>query len=124
MIVGLGVDLVKIKRFEVLIEKWQKKIINRIFTNKEYLYCSMHKNPPQHYAATFAVKEAVIKAYGKGDVKLKEIEILRQDTGKPQVCLYGNTKEKINSTGADFIHISITHDGDYTIAVAILENMK
>jgi len=124
MIVGIGVDLVKINRFELLIDKWQEKIIKRIFTNEEHLYCSRHKKPPQHYAATFAVKEAVIKAYGKGDVKFKEIEILRQDTGKPIICLYGDTKKKINYMGVDNIHISITHDGDYSIAVAILENKK
>lgn len=124
MIVGLGVDLVKIRRFEILIEKWQEKIINRIFTNEEHLYCSGHKNSPQHYAATFAVKEAVIKAYGKGGVKLKEIEILRHDTGKPFICLYGDTKEKIDLLGVDNIHISITHEGDYSMAVVILEKQK
>ena len=121
MIVGLGVDLVKINRFEMVIEKWQEKLINKIFTNKEHLYCSRHKNSTQHYAATFAVKEALIKAYGKGYVKLKEIEIQRNDTGKPFICLYGDTKKKINSLGVDNIHISITHDGDYSMAVVILE---
>ena len=123
MIVGLGVDFVKIRRFELLIEKWHDRLINRVFTSEENIYCSKHKNSPQHYAATFAVKEAIIKAYGKGDIKLKEIEILRHHTGKPFVCLYGDAKEKIGLLGVDNIHISISHDGDYSIAVAILEKL-
>ncbi len=124
MIIGLGLDFVQISRFEVLIGKWQGKIINKLFTNNEYLYCSKYKNSCQHYAGTFAVKEALIKAYGKGDIKFKDIEVLRTDNGKPAIHLHGRAKEKIDLTGTDSIHVTITHDNDYAVAAVIMESKR
>lgn len=121
MITGLGIDLVDISRIEELILKWKRKVIDKVFTKEEFLYCSKHNKPYQHYASTFAVKEALIKAYGKGKLSLKEIEVIRQASGRPVVNLYGNTKDIIDSAGVDNIHVTITHDAGYSIAVVILE---
>ena len=123
MIIGIWIDLVQISRFDSLIDICQEKIINTIYTEQEHSYCSKHKYSSQHFAATFAVKEALIKAFGRSTLRLKEIECVRNDYGKPIVQLHGSTKEMIRSYGVEIIHVTITHDAEYSVAVVILEKM-
>ncbi len=121
MIDGLGVDLVKIERIKHIIDKWDKKFTAKLFTDNEIQYCSKHKNQYLRFASTFAAKEALIKAHGRGNLKFKEIEILREVTGKPQVNLHGNAQKLINDKHITTINVTITHDGEYTVAVVVLE---
>jgi len=122
MIVGLGVDLVKINRIKDIIDKWHKKFTSKIFTSEEIKYCSKHKYSFLHYASTFAAKEAFIKAHGRGNLRFKEIELLRENTGKPIINLHGSALQIIKSKNINNISVSLTHDGDYSIAVVVLEN--
>jgi len=122
MIDGLGIDLVKINRIKDIIEKWDTKFTSRLFTPLEIDYCSKHKTPYLHYASTFAAKEALIKAHGRGNIKFKEIEILREDTGKPIIKIHGNAMQIMKNKDIHNISVSLTHDGDYAIAVVVLEN--
>jgi holo-[acyl-carrier protein] synthase len=122
MISGLGIDLVQIHRIKEIIEKWDQKFTERIFTSEEIKYCSNHKNPHLHYASTFAAKEALIKAHGRGNLKFKEIEIVRENTGKPIIKLSGNALTIIKNNNINNISVSLTHDGDYSIAVVVLEH--
>ncbi len=121
MISGLGIDLVKIERIKDIVEKWNVKFTARLFTANEINYCSRHKNPYVHYASTFAAKEAFIKAHGRGNIKFKEIEVIRENTGKPVIKLYGNALNLINSKDISNINVTMTHDGDYSVAVVVLE---
>lgn len=113
MIKGIGIDIVEIKRVEKLIEQYGDRFINRTFTQKEIKYCQDKPNPAQHYAGRFAVKEALIKAFGKPLI-LKEIEV---DKG-PMIILTGKAKKSLKNKK---ILLSISHDHEYAVAQVILQ---
>ena len=121
MIDGLGIDLVKINRIKDIIEKWDEKFTTKLFTLQEIKYCSRHKIPYLHYASTFAAKEALIKAHGRGNLRFKEIELIRENTGKPFIKLHGSALQIMNKKNINNISVSLTHDGDYSVAVVVLE---
>lgn len=123
MIAGTGIDMVAISR---ITEKVGKATFREaVFTEEEIAYCESAVNKMQHYAARFAVKEAFLKATGKGllyDIdNLKNIEVYHEPDGNPMIKLSGlfevlKTKEKWIG-----VHVSITHEGDYATAIVILE---
>ena len=122
MIKGTGVDIVEIKRIRQSLDN--EKFINRIFTAQEQSYCNGRNiMRASSYAARFAAKEAVVKAFGTGmrGGTWQDIEIVVDEAGAPHVKLYGYfsysaTKRKIYN-----IFISLSHSKDYAIAQAILE---
>lgn len=124
MIVGIGIDVVQIIRIERLIKKWGSKFTKRVFSQNEIKYSETHLKSEQHFAANFAVKESFVKALGTGfksDLRIRDIEVLRDKAGKPYINLFGKAKQKIAELGVNRIHTSISHDGEYSIALVILE---
>lgn len=121
MIAGLGVDLVKISRIKEIIERWSDKFTSKLFTDVEINYCSAHKDSHLRYASTFAAKEAFIKAHGRGNLKFKDIEIAREHTGRPVVRLFGEAKHLMEQKNITNINVTMTHDGEYAVAVIVLE---
>ncbi len=95
MIIGIGIDLVKISRIEKA-GKNHPAFLERVFTRKERDYCERQKFPAQHYAARFAAKEAVMKAFGTGmsaGMKWTEIEVLHGEGGGPIVNISGRVRD-------------------------------
>lgn len=123
MIIGTGIDIVKNSRIENLINKYGSNFLNRIYLKSEIDYCSSKTDNTASYAARFAAKEAVFKALGTGKRKhsWKDIEIINDELGKPEVKLYGKTSNDAESMQVKNIFISISHEKDYTIAQIILE---
>lgn len=124
MILGLGVDLVDVRRMEAIIFRWQQRFLKRIFTDKEIHYCNNKKNPAQRFATRYAAKEAFVKAmYPKGQegVSMRDIEIGEKEK-RPTVNLYGPVKVFAAEMGVQKIHLMLSHDGDYGIANVILES--
>ncbi len=118
----IGTDIVKISRFERLI---QNKIPDRVFTESETEYISSKKNAVQTAAGIFAVKEAVLKCLGTGlSLALCDICVRHEKSGKPFAVLTGKAKAHANALGVTNIDISISHDGEYAIAYAIMETDK
>lgn len=117
MINGIGIDLIEIKRVEKLLKQYGNNFLKRTFTSKEIEYCKKKANPSQHYAARFAAKEALIKAFGKPLV-LKEIEVKRPLGKAPQIELSGEAKKLVNTKK---ILLSISHDHEYAVAQVILQ---
>ncbi len=120
-----GVDIVEIPKLKNILLK-NKDFLSDIFTEKERDYCQSKKDPYQHFAGRFAVKEASLKALGIGmsgtgiDHILKEIETLPGASGKPGLSFSGwaekiRKKKKINQ-----LTVSISHSADYAIATVIL----
>lgn len=117
---GIGTDIIEIRRIHEAIERHGDRFINRIFTEKEKKYCMKYNDPIPRYAGRFAGKEAVLKALGTGlnpEIKWKEIEILNDSQGKPEVhlstrlkCLYPHV----------LLLVSISHCEGYATATAIL----
>lgn len=118
----VGIDLININRIEKLKEK--KHFYDKFFTEIEMMYIESKYYRNKHIAGIIACKEAVSKSFGVGisqQLGLKDIEILHNDKGAP----YINTKlEKISKLifqyNVEKVSVSISHDGDYAIAIAML----
>ncbi len=109
----IGIDIVEIKKINRLIKN--KRFIDRIFSQEEVEYCQSRKNKAQHYAARFAAKEAVWKALaGKYKIALKNIVVKNINKGKPIVFIKNKKLKKLK------IEISLSHAGNYAVAVAII----
>jgi len=124
MIVGTGVDIVEVARIKRLLEKHSPRFEEKIFTADEILYCRSKAEPEIHFAARFAVKEAVMKCIGTGmdqGIAFKDIEVTHEKTGKPAIMMHGKGKELFTRLKLETIHISISHDKNYAIAQAIAE---
>lgn len=110
---GIGVDIVSIERIKKVYEKFGKKFLERVFTEREINYSFSHSNPFPHLAGRFAGKEAVIKALGKPQgLIFKDIEIINNSNGSPEVLLKKTKNRKI--------FLSISHENTYAVAFALV----
>ena len=116
MIVGIGVDLVDIGRFERTAQR-TPRLLERLFTPSERLL------PTRSLAARYAAKEALIKALGGSDgVHWKEIEITPEASGRPWFTLTGSTAAVVAERGISRVHLSMSHDAGLAIAYVIAES--
>ena len=125
MKVKCGVDIIEISRIKESIENIGESFLNRVYTKKEIEYCeSRGKSKYEHYAARFAVKEAVFKALSemvedKYSITWKDIETINDEQGRPKADVLFIKEGKIEN-----IDISISHCKEYAIAnvVVLLKN--
>jgi holo-[acyl-carrier protein] synthase len=125
MKVTCGTDIVKVSRIKDSIEKIGIEFIKRIYSDEEANYCESKKLAKyQSYAARFAAKEAVYKAISP-DINSfsswKDIEVLKEENGKPYIMLHGRLKDIALDNNITKIEISLSHDEDYAVASAIVE---
>lgn len=122
MIIGIGTDIVEIDRINKAIKR-TPNFINKLFTKKEIEYFISRKMRPEFIAGKFAAKESVAKALGTGFRKFgfRDIEIDKDELGKPLVLLSGGAKEIADKFGDYKLHLSISHGRENAIAYAILE---
>jgi holo-[acyl-carrier protein] synthase len=117
-ILGIGIDLIEIARVRQALER-HPRFRSRCFTDAERDYCDSRPNPPQHYAARFAGKEAVGKALGIGvHFTWREIEI--RGRPKPGVHLSGRTLARWQELGAGRIDLSMTHSKELAAAICVV----
>jgi holo-[acyl-carrier protein] synthase len=115
MIVGIGVDLVDVARFETAIQN-TPKLKDRLFTEGEKSLNSYS------LAARFAAKEALMKAVGKAQgLSFQEVEITKDEFGKPGFELSGQSKQTVSEKGIAKLHLSLSHDGGMAVAYVIAE---
>ncbi|OIO38225.1 MAG: holo-[acyl-carrier-protein] synthase [Candidatus Omnitrophica bacterium CG1_02_49_10] len=123
MIDGLGVDIVEIRRFKRILKRSGDAFLNRVFTKGEIEYSGSKRAPYLHLAGRFAVKEAVLKAIGDGNIakiRLKEIEVENNRDGKPSVRFHGDAAKIKRRNGIKDVLVSISHTENYAVANAIL----
>ncbi|MFQ5596929.1 MAG: holo-ACP synthase [Nitrospiria bacterium] len=123
-VVGIGIDLVRISRIKKMMERWNGRFLDRVFSSREKAYCLQMHLPYIHLSGRFAIKEAVMKALGTGlrsGIRWKEIETLRGPSGQPQVRLLGTAYKKAAGLGVAEIFCSISHDVDYAVGQVVLE---
>ncbi|MCK4917020.1 MAG: holo-ACP synthase [Candidatus Omnitrophica bacterium] len=114
MVLGVGIDIVKVDKIKVSLEKWKDSFLERVFNPEELENISKNKLYYQRIAARFAAKEAIIKALSKsGPLALKDMLILNKENGAP-FCKFKN------NIGVD-IFLSITHIEDYAVACAVAQ---
>lgn len=124
MIVGLGLDIAEIDRIKAAIDRHGRPFLERVFTPDEVAYCERYKNKFERYAGRFASKEAAMKALGtgwSGGVRWRDIEVVREASGKPSLQLAGVARQIANRLGVKTIALTITHSGNLAIAEVIFE---
>lgn len=126
MIVGIGTDIIEISRVANALKKLGTPFLERLFTEKEREYFRVQKGNVQTISGNFAAKEAVVKAMGTGisGFKWKDVEINRDQKGKPEVFLYNTAKEIAGESGIGRIVVSISHCKEYAIAYAVASTDK
>ena len=128
MKVTTGIDIIEVNRIQKSIEELGNDFLNRIYTENEIEYCNKSGAIKyQHFAARFAVKEAVFKAIsqfitGREDALWKDIEVINIESGKSVINvekLKENIRKTANVLQLKDIDISISHIKDYAVASAV-----
>ena len=126
MIIGIGTDIVQIRRIELSIRRWGNKFLNRIFTENERKTAEKLSAEPRmaYYAKRFAAKEAFSKALGTGIGSLSawtEIEVIRGESGAPMLNIFGKTAQTLKNKAGDNakVFVSLSDDGAATAFVVI-----
>lgn len=115
-------DMVEVARVKRAVAS--EHFVSRVFTVAEAEYCkSRGQQAAQSYAARFAAKEAVMKAFGTGlrGGKLTDIEVIPDELGCPQVQLTGYFAELAQKKGVKRIWLSLTHTKEYGAAQCVME---
>jgi len=115
---------VSLQRIERVIFTWGDRFIKRVFTDREVRAC--RDRPASHaaFALRFAAKEAFSKALGLGmrkGIHWRDIEVFNDPAGKPGLRLSGNAADICREKGINGIHLSLSDDGGYGIAMVVLE---
>tara|TARA_R110002020_G_scaffold20374_15_gene69566 strand:+ start:384 stop:815 length:432 start_codon:yes stop_codon:yes gene_type:complete len=100
MIIGIGSDLIDIRRIERTLERFGDRFVERVFTDVEQARSDRRKNRAASYAKRFAAKEACSKALGTGirmGVKWREMGVVNLRTGKPTMLLIGSAEERLRT---------------------------
>ena len=122
MVLSVGVDMVEVERIQKALEDSRigKRFRDRVFTANEIQYCEKKRRGRyESYAGRFAVKEAVMKALGRGwgsKVCWLDIEVVRARSGKPDVVLHEKTARLAEELGIRHWSVSITHTGRHGLA--------
>ena len=120
--IGIGCDIIEIERIARAIQN--KHFVERVYTAGEIAYCeSRGKQAAASFAARFAAKEAVLKALGTGlrGGELKELEVVVDALGKPELKLYGYHAELAQKLGVKKICLSLSHSQGNALAFVTLE---
>lgn len=124
MILGIGIDIIEISRIEKAIER-TNKFLERNFSKKEIEYFKSKSYRAESIAGSFAAKEALSKALGTGfrGFSLKDVEILRDELGKPYIEFSEKLKKILEDRKIKKIkiHLSISHNRGNSIANVIIE---
>ena len=128
MIIGLGNDMIDIRRIEKALEKYGERFIRRIFTETEMRKSDRRAQRAASYAKRFAAKEACSKALGTGfrrGVFWKDMGVVNLPSGRPTMVLTGGAAKqlaKITHGGHEpRIHLTITDDFPYAQAIVMIE---
>lgn len=124
-IIGLGIDLIKIKRIKRLVFIYKQKLAERILTKNELVIYKCYKNKIKFLAKSFAIKEAAVKALGTGiknGIFFNQFEIYHDYFGKPYLKLFRKAMHLSKKLGVNKIHVTLTDEQKYACAVVIIEN--
>jgi holo-[acyl-carrier protein] synthase len=120
MVIGIGTDIAHIER----IKKLTPEAVARLLTAPEAEYCARFQAKEERIAGRFAAKEAILKALGTGwsqGLGWGQIEILPDAAGAPVATLTGAALARLIGLGATRCLVSISHQGEYAVAFAIIE---
>jgi holo-[acyl-carrier protein] synthase len=114
----IGIDLIDIDRIVSILEKYPDRFRTRVLTDREQRYCG---RKAERIAGRWAAKEAISKVLGLGvrGVGWREIEILPNYAGAPQVQLYARAARRAEDLDLEEVTVSISHERRMAVAVAV-----
>ncbi|MDX6326801.1 MAG: holo-[acyl-carrier protein] synthase [Nocardioidaceae bacterium] len=116
MIIGIGVDVCEVARFESALRR-TPGLTERLFTPGE------RDRPIASLAARFAAKEALVKALGGPPGLLwHDAEVVSEETGRPVFAVRGTVGSAVEASGARSVHLSLSHDAGIASAFVVLES--
>ncbi len=126
MIIGLGNDLVDIRRIEDSLERFGERFVAKVFTEAERAKAeSRPKLRAATYAKRFAAKEALVKALGKEGVGWRDMEVTNDGEGRPGLILTGGAAallaRRIPAGMRAHLHLSLSDEYPLAQAVVIIE---
>ena len=128
MILGLGNDVIDIRRIEETLTRFGPRFIDRVFTDVEIAKSEKRAQRAASYAKRFGAKEACSKALGTGfrnGVFWKDMGVVNEPSGKPTIVLTGGARDQLDSLVPPGhkarIHLTITDDFPYAHAVVMIE---
>ena len=125
MVVGLGMDVFEVSRMERALREGDSSFEHALFTDDEIAYCRRQQDPAAHYAARFALKEAVFKALALGDAtgaSWRSVELCVTPGGPPSVVLHGPLKDLADRKGIVRVLASFSRTRGLVAASAVLES--
>jgi holo-[acyl-carrier protein] synthase len=125
MVLGLGTDLIEVKRMQASMDLFGQRFLDRVFTAGEIAYCMRKRQAAESFAARFAAKEAGAKALGTGisrGVSWKEIEVTREVGQRPLLHFSGRAAELAQAMRVRGVQLSLTHSLELAMAVVVLED--
>ncbi|MGZ4716560.1 MAG: holo-ACP synthase [Acidimicrobiales bacterium] len=119
-VIGIGNDLVDLNRFRVVLDR-TPTIVQRVFTEAEQQYALQRNDPTERFGGRFAAKEATMKALGVGlgEVAMRDIEVVRADSGAPSLVLHGTAAAVADERGVHRWMITISHTDHLAQAVVV-----
>jgi holo-[acyl-carrier protein] synthase len=124
MIIGIGVDIAKVSRFEKVLERHGDRFLERVLHPSEQERYQTHGQPVAFFAKRYAAKEALAKALGTGiakGVNFNEIEVRQDENGRPFLVLHESTLGVANKQGVKNLFLSLSDEQDYAVANVVLE---
>ena len=118
----IGTDIVEVSRIKSMIDRYGRRFLNKIFTDKEITYCEQKHVSSIHYAGKFSAKESVIKAVSHLSLSkpfsYRDVEITNNIN--PNYPIVEIKKKNLKLAKPFDINLSISHTDDYATSVAIL----
>jgi holo-[acyl-carrier protein] synthase len=112
-----GIDLIEIDRIAATLARFDQRFLDRVFTEREQQYC---RRRVERLAGRFAAKESISKTLGIGirRIRWRDIEILPNHEGKPEVIVHGLARRLAEERGITSLTVSITHSRGLAAAVS------
>ena len=124
MIISTGIDIVEVYRIREAMTR-TPRFRERVFTEAEQSYCDARGAAAfQSFAARFAAKEAMLKALKtgwSGAIAWRDVEVRIAEDGSPFIRLFGEAEKLFRMSGADTVHLALSHTSEHAIAQVILE---
>lgn len=118
--IGIGTDLVDVCRFRRSLDR-TPGLLERLFRPAERTYAEQAADPTERLAARFAAKEATFKALGVGlgEIAMYDIEVVREPSGKPTICLHGTALLKAAEAGVRRWELTLSHTAKLAQATVV-----
>ena len=120
-LISNGTDIIDINRIQRALERHPDAFLNRTFTEREQESIRKDGTRAQSVAVLFSVKESIMKSLGRGigQIDFREIEILKDEFGKPEAVLSGKAEERMKELGICEFLISISHEKHYALTFVV-----